>query len=297
MTYKYIRKFALGLSVLLVVTIANAYPAEPTKQPAKSATKKRQQDDLAEALRLRAEKKYIGAYAITAPLAEKGNPAAMVLLSELFTVYDSDQKIAPDWNMALNWLERAARKNYPPAMSKLGHILVEEMFAEIYKIPPDMNRGVKLIIEAEKLGDTEALSLLGTIYSDGKGVPVDKKEALRWYEKEERVTGKKSTGKEFMIRQDMNSRIGTDVCKSAVDSKSPKMKITLDDGRKIDLIIAGTIVARSDSHEKVAMRINSIKAIDEMGAKTNLLKFTSPGETYIIGQENWEHTVGLVPCY
>jgi len=38
MTYKYIRKFALGLSVLLVVTIANAYPAEPTKQPAKSAT-------------------------------------------------------------------------------------------------------------------------------------------------------------------------------------------------------------------------------------------------------------------
>lgn len=299
MSNLYMRKLALGLSfsVLLVGTIQNAYTTEPTKQTAKSATKKPHQEELAEALRLNAAKDYRGAYATAAPLAEKGNSAAMYLLSELLAVYDNAQNISPDWDKAFDWLQRAAEKNYPPAMTKLGDVLIEESIARIYKTAPDINRGVKMIVEAEKLGDIEAMDRLGRIYSDGKGVPVDMKEALRWYEKYERATGKKSKNKAFLIEEEMNSRIGRDVCMGDSYGKSPKMQITLNSGRKIELVVAGTIVARSDSYSKVAVRINSITATDEMGATMRLQGFQFPHETITVGQENWEYTIGLVPCF
>lgn len=107
--------------------------------------------------------------------AEAGNLEAQVYLA---TLLDAGFGVPQDTRQAADWLERAAQKRYPPAMTRLA-------FAYLHGVGvrPDRDKARQLLTDAASLGEAQAMANLGAMYGRGDGVPQDDRVAADWYRK------------------------------------------------------------------------------------------------------------------
>jgi hypothetical protein len=286
----FIKLFTCGLEVSAAEKVA----ANKTDKKAVDAI-------LEKATQLKNEKHYRESYALVMPLADKGNPAAMFLVSKLLSVWDTPENLVPDFKLAAIWIQRAAEKKYPAALAGLSDIILDQHLAEYAGLEVDVDRGVKLAFEAEKLGYVESMVSIARLYSDGIGLPVDKKEALRWYDKYEQVSGKTSFGRQYFIQNDISTRVGRDVCVSDLDyppRRKPFLHVKFSGGRSAELKIVGTIVSRSDSYEEESLLVKSITATYENGQSANMPQFnmTDWDLNFTVGKETWVKKIIFINC-
>jgi uncharacterized protein len=107
--------------------------------------------------------------------AEAENLEAQVYLASLL---DAGLGVPQDTRQAAEWLERAAQKHYPPAMTRLAFALLNGV-----GVRPDRDRARELLERTAALGDAQAMSNLGAMYGRGDGVPKDDRRAAEWYRK------------------------------------------------------------------------------------------------------------------
>ena len=288
---------SIGFCSVLICTsaISNAVAGTKVDKPAAVAKAQSNQSEiLVNAQQLMGDKKYQESYNLAFPLAQSGNPAAMFMVSGLY-------RAIANFAEEFKWLQLAADKKYPAALNRLGNYLRQDGLSNVYGFTVDIDRSFKLITEAEKLGDVDAMINLGWIYSNGIGVPVDKKAALAWYDKYESVTGKASQDRQEFIAADVDSRVGREVCLgegSYIHDIKPFIKVVLNGNQDANLQIAGTIVARSDSYDKISILIKSISATYNNGQSARLNSFihTSWNETFTLGKETWVSRYSVVSC-
>lgn len=85
-----------------------------------------------------------------------------------------------DYTTAKNWAEQSVMQNYAPAMSGMG------FFYEMGEgVPQNFNEAKHWYEKGVKQNKLSSLSMLGLfrLYSEGKGVEKDDKQALEWLEK------------------------------------------------------------------------------------------------------------------
>ena len=107
--------------------------------------------------------------------AEAGNLEAQVYLA---TLLDAGIGMPQDTRQAAQWLERAAEKRYPPAMSRLAFAYLNGV-----GVQPDRDKARTLLTEAAALGESQAMANLGAMYGRGDGVPQSDRIAAEWYQK------------------------------------------------------------------------------------------------------------------
>jgi uncharacterized protein len=107
--------------------------------------------------------------------AEAGSLEAQVYLA---TLLDAGFGVPQDTRKAAEWLERAAQKRYPPAMSRLAFAYLNGV-----GVRPDREKARQLLTEAAALGEVQAMANLGAMYGRGDGVPQDDRIAADWYRK------------------------------------------------------------------------------------------------------------------
>ena len=113
--------------------------------------------------------------------ARKGDPAAMMLLSQR---YEIGRGVPLDDRRALRWLEKSARHGYPPAEDALG-----DRYAAGQGVPKDDRKAVRWYIRAGSHGYGESQDLLGQRYESGQGVPKNLEKAAMWYLRAARDAG------------------------------------------------------------------------------------------------------------
>ena len=138
--------------------------------------------------------------------AKNGDVFSQLHLGEIY--YKGSISIKDD-NKSIYWLTNASKQNSKNAKIELAHIYLKQkdkkkalelyldlakngdekaqnqaaylmVFAEGEK---DFNNGYRLFLENAQKGDAYSQYSLGFIYENGKGVHVDHKKALYWYEK------------------------------------------------------------------------------------------------------------------
>lgn len=287
-------------AVVCCLLFSAAFAATPQNKP-KDANQNSgktlsvdQKAALEQAKKLLKEKDYQGAYTITIPIAKAGNPDAMYLVSSIFIA-------VRDVKQHMEWLQKAADKKQPAALRMLGKYSMDKNSADVFGVTYDVDRGVKIIFDAEKLGSTEAMLDIAWFHSEGTGMPVDKKQALQWYDKYERVTGEVSQDRKDFIRTDEETRVGREVCLAEgtnIYNFKPILKVKFSNGQDATLQIVGTIVARSDSYSDVSLLIKSIKATTANGETSRLDSFSNPtqNEKFTVGKEAWVSKYITMSC-
>lgn len=110
-------------------------------------------------------------------LAEKDCEVAAYNLAER---YFSGEGVEQNYEKAIYFHRKAARKGYPDAIAQLGH-----MYIHGDGLPKNEKLGVSYLRKAIKLGGALALYYLGQCYEDGTGVPKNWKKAMELYERSE----------------------------------------------------------------------------------------------------------------
>ena len=115
-------------------------------------------------------------------LAEKGDARAQFQLANKFYY---GEEVAKDYVQSFEWASRSAAQDNPKAKYRLASLYVQG-----YGIAKDEDKAMALFNECaggiRKLAeqnDAQAQVFLGVMYSIGKGVEQDFKEAVKWYQK------------------------------------------------------------------------------------------------------------------
>ena len=106
--------------------------------------------------------------------AELGHTDAQFLYG--YSLYTGKYIIKNDAE-AVKWLRKAA---------EAGNVAAQEMYGAYltkYGKPLECTMGVNWLLKAAESGNVSAQDRLGRCYEQGIGVPVNKEEAIRWYEK------------------------------------------------------------------------------------------------------------------
>src|SRR5262245_23117574 len=165
---------------------------------------------LADALMRYAQRDYVRALELLAPLAEQGNGVAQLKLGIIFSrgkVNSPDHMAALRWftkaaengqveaqfelgriyrdglgtradgKLATYWLARAAEKNTPHAISALG-----ELYLGHRDFPQDFAVARSWFLRGAQIGNSASMYNLGALYARGQGVAQDDIEAFKWFE-------------------------------------------------------------------------------------------------------------------
>jgi TPR repeat protein len=126
--------------------------------------------DLDAAKRAYEQKDYVTAYQYAAPLADKGNAEAQVLIGRL---YLTGRGVVKDPDMALKWFSTAANQ---------GNGDAEFMLGSMYLLPhSNVSEGLKWVRLSAEQGNQDAQLLLGKTYMDGlPELPRDPVQADMW---------------------------------------------------------------------------------------------------------------------
>lgn len=103
--------------------------------------------------------------------AEKGESVAMYCLGQM---YEEGEGVAKDFLKSMAWYSRAAEAGHITGMVKLGWA---------YYKTEDFENALKWFHKAAEQGNSDAMRMLGVLYSEGEGVPQDKREAIKWWHK------------------------------------------------------------------------------------------------------------------
>ncbi|MFN4310007.1 MAG: hypothetical protein ACK4FK_05380 [Ferrovibrio sp.] len=117
---------------------------------------------------------YAGAHAAWAPLAERGDVAAMRNLGHL---YRWGQGVERDIQQAIHWYRRAAETGFSRAQANLAAIYLQGDDG----VPIDYAEARKWFEAAAKQGHAVAQYNLGLMYELGLGVEKNEAVALGWY--------------------------------------------------------------------------------------------------------------------
>ena len=148
-------------ALIAVIGTLSALPAQAEKDPLERSLKAYYAGD------------YKTAYNITAPLAEKGNPAALNLLGMM---YELGKGVSRNPARSVVYYRKAAEK---------GDIYAQFNLAVSYDtgfgIPMNFHQAVKWYRRAADQGADFAQYSLATMYEEGNGVARDYKQAAHWY--------------------------------------------------------------------------------------------------------------------
>lgn len=103
--------------------------------------------------------------------AEKGESVAMYCLDQM---YEEGEGVAKDFLKSMAWYSRAAEAGHITGMVNLGWA---------YYKTEDFENAFKWFHKAAEQEESDAMRMLGSLYSSGKGVPQDKREAIKWWHK------------------------------------------------------------------------------------------------------------------
>lgn len=133
-------------------------------------------DDFTEGERAYKADDYARTVKLLLPLAQRGDPRAQVLVGESYRQANGRKGLDRDLAKARYWFEQAAKQDYTPGLTALGHALVGG---------PETMRGYKLIRTAAERGDALAQGLLGfyILHRNAYSVPGDDAEGLQWLHK------------------------------------------------------------------------------------------------------------------
>jgi hypothetical protein len=106
--------------------------------------------------------------------AEKGDAKAQC---DLGWCYQLGEGVKKDKAETIKWFRKSAEQGYARAQYSLGMIYCD------YGQGKDTVEAVKLFRASAEQGDKNGLEMLAKCYDFGWGVPVDKVEAAKWYEK------------------------------------------------------------------------------------------------------------------
>src|SRR3990167_2621823 len=81
---------------------------------------------------------------------------------------------------AFDAYQRAARKNYPKALTSLGLFALQ---GDCTRQPRDPGLALRYLTQAADAGHTRAMHVLGKMYQDGDGVPRDLAQSHEWYQR------------------------------------------------------------------------------------------------------------------
>lgn len=141
--------------------------------PSTFATQIMTAEQAAEISRLYKNSDYGSLRNLLTPLAEAGDTEAQYNLGVfLRDGLGGDKDIA----QAKQWFAKAAAQNNPLAQNNLANLLLKEAH-------PDLDTINRLFRRAAEAGSADGQFNLGLAYSQGRGLPQDKKTAAQWYEK------------------------------------------------------------------------------------------------------------------
>jgi uncharacterized protein len=165
---------------------------------------------LADALMPYAQRNYVRALELLAPLAEQGNAVAQLKLGMIFSrgkvsspdhvaalrwftkaaeqgqvegqfelgrIYREGLGVHIDGKLALYWFERAAAKGTPHAINALG-----ELYLGHQDVPQDFAIARSWFLRGARVGNSPSMFNLGVLYALGQGVVQDDLEAFKWLE-------------------------------------------------------------------------------------------------------------------
>jgi TPR repeat protein len=165
---------------------------------------------LVDALIPYAQRDYVRALELLAPIAARGNAVAQLKLGIIFSrgkVHSPDHAAALRWfteaarqgeaeaqfelgrmyreglgtpsdgRLAVYWLARAAEKNVPHAINALG-----ELYLGHPDVPPDFAVARSWFFLGANMGNAASMYNLGVLYGRGQGVDRDDIEAFKWFE-------------------------------------------------------------------------------------------------------------------
>ena len=106
--------------------------------------------------------------------AERGDPAAMYNLGLLYS--QGEGGLPQDYAAALHWLDKAARKKFPPAYYVLGIHHFNGL-----GVPLSRKNGVEWYFKAARAGVPDAMFQMGLCIQKGLGISVGLDKALLWF--------------------------------------------------------------------------------------------------------------------
>lgn len=108
--------------------------------------------------------------------AIKGDPDAQYILGNLY--FGEDERVAKDIPRSLFWLEQAASRNHPDALSSLGRIHMSGEY-----LPEDIDKALNYIYQAAIRKHTNSQRALALIFTEGYNddYPAQKPYALIWH--------------------------------------------------------------------------------------------------------------------
>jgi len=125
--------------------------------------------------------------------AELGDAGSMYELGCIyFGFHDIPGRQLRDYSRATIWFQRAANLNYIPAFTQLGVMYNSD---GSLGVPEDHAMAARYFLKAAQAGDAQAMDNIGVMYSQGKGVPKDIDEAVRWWRKAVEVDGAGASGR------------------------------------------------------------------------------------------------------
>jgi TPR repeat protein len=143
------------------IPAAKSTPAEP--------------GSIQEAVNAHEARNYSRAFMLLKPLAERGNPLAQMLMSDL---YHFGRGVPKDDPVAYSWARKAADQGYAN-----GQALAGVMTQEGWGTPKSDVQAAAWFRKAADQGNATAQMTLGFAYSNGRGVPKDETKALAWFRK------------------------------------------------------------------------------------------------------------------
>lgn len=109
-----------------------------------------------------------------------------------FGFHDIPGRQLKDYTKATAWFQKAANLNYSAAMTQLGVMYNSD---GSLGVPEDHVKAAQYFLKAAQAGDAQAMDNLGVMYSQGKGVPRNVDEAVRWWKKAVEIDGNGPSGR------------------------------------------------------------------------------------------------------
>ncbi|MCB1665596.1 MAG: SEL1-like repeat protein [Pseudomonadales bacterium] len=148
--------------------------SEENREILREAASRRVWDDALENARAAYyEGRFAEALAIWRPLAEQGNARAQ---NNLGILYRNGEGVVQDYNLAREWLLRAAEQGWGRAQFSLGM-----MYDFGQGVAQNPREAIRWYERAAEQDDADAAFNLGGLYADGRGVPQDYAQAAQWY--------------------------------------------------------------------------------------------------------------------
>lgn len=110
-------------------------------------------------------------YEVALPGAEKGNPLSMYAAGRALAYMPK-----PDYDKALEWLQKAADKGYIAAIEMIASWYMSGIHVE-----KDPSRALELYKKGAALGDCSCMYAIGYQYYTGKAISKDLAKAMEWF--------------------------------------------------------------------------------------------------------------------